>query len=149
MLSPYLPPPRYPPPSTSLHALTGKQMWFGPGGGECCCSGLVLPQFTDEETEAPAKGGVGASGPVSDQHLLRGLWTRIRSASPPPRRPWYSWRPPLRTRPAGGGRSGGSWMHAEASAASAWVAIWNSGASSRSSWASPCTRSWPSSCWTG
>ncbi|XP_059744008.1 zinc finger protein 692 isoform X3 [Bos taurus] len=106
-------------------------------------------QFTDEETEAPAKGGVGASGPVSDQHLLRGLWTRIRSASPPPRRPWYSWRPPLRTRPAGGGRSGGSWMHAEASAASAWVAIWNSGASSRSSWASPCTRSWPSSCWTG
>lgn len=70
MPSPYLPPPRYPPPSTSLHALTGKQMWFGPGGGESCCSGLVLPQFTDEETEAPAEGGAGASGAVSDQRLL-------------------------------------------------------------------------------
>ncbi|XP_036704366.1 zinc finger protein 692 isoform X3 [Balaenoptera musculus] len=40
-------------------------------------------------------------------------------------------------------------MRAAASAASAWAATWNSGASSRSSWASPCTRSWPSSCWTG
>ncbi|XP_057564972.1 zinc finger protein 692 isoform X10 [Hippopotamus amphibius kiboko] len=40
-------------------------------------------------------------------------------------------------------------MRAAASAASAWAATWSSGASSRSSWASPCTRSWPSSCWTG
>nr|XP_031305329.1 zinc finger protein 692 isoform X4 [Camelus dromedarius] len=64
-------------------------------------------------------------------------------------RPWRSWLRRLRTRPAGGGRSGGSWMPVAASAASAWAATWSSGASSRSSWASPCTRSWPSSCWTG
>ncbi|XP_075865363.1 zinc finger protein 692 isoform X4 [Microcebus murinus] len=40
-------------------------------------------------------------------------------------------------------------MRAAANAASAWAAIWSSGAFSRSGWASPCTHSWPSSCWTG
>ncbi|XP_054573125.1 zinc finger protein 692 isoform X6 [Eptesicus fuscus] len=61
------------------------------------------------------------------------------------------WLPPRQrpTHPTGGGRSGGSWMRAAASVASAWAATWSSGASSRSSWASPCTRSSPSSCWTG
>nr|XP_020017726.1 zinc finger protein 692 isoform X1 [Castor canadensis]XP_020017727.1 zinc finger protein 692 isoform X1 [Castor canadensis] len=40
-------------------------------------------------------------------------------------------------------------MRAAASAASAWAATWSSGVSSRSDWASPCTHSSPSSCWTG
>lgn len=72
---------------------------------------------------------------------------RASSASQGPD-PWL--RPRQRpTHPAGGGRSGGSWMRAAASVASAWAATWSSGASSRSSWASPCTRSSPSSCWTG
>lgn len=72
--------------------------------------------------------------------------TRARRLSRPP----STWRrPPARTRPAGGGRSAGSWTRAAASAASAWAATWSAGACSRSGWASRCTRSSPSSCWTG
>lgn len=65
------------------------------------------------------------------------------------RRPARLWPLRWQTHPAAGGRSAGSWTRAAASAASAWAATWNSGASSRSGWASPCTRSSPSSCWTG
>ncbi|XP_073745377.1 zinc finger protein 692 isoform X3 [Callorhinus ursinus] len=62
---------------------------------------------------------------------------------------WCPWLPPRWTHLEGGRRSGGSWTRAAASAASAWAATWSSGASSRSGWASPCTRSSLSSCWTG
>uniref|UniRef100_A0A8P0NNH5 Zinc finger protein 692 n=2 Tax=Canis lupus TaxID=9612 RepID=A0A8P0NNH5_CANLF len=64
-------------------------------------------------------------------------------------RSWCPWLPPRWTHRAGGRRSGGSWTRAAASAAFAWAATWSSGASSRSGWASPCTRSSRSSCWTG
>ncbi|XP_036924621.1 zinc finger protein 692 isoform X3 [Sturnira hondurensis] len=59
------------------------------------------------------------------------------------------WLPLPQTHRTGGGRSGGSWTRAAASVVSAWAATWNSGASSRSGWDSPCTRSSPSSCLTG
>ncbi|XP_030880910.1 zinc finger protein 692 isoform X13 [Leptonychotes weddellii] len=76
------------------------------------------------------------------------------SLPPPPPRccpvtSWCPWLPPRWTHLAGGRRSGGSWTRVAASAASAWAATWSSGASSRSGWASPCTRSSLSSCWTG
>ncbi|KAM8933088.1 zinc finger protein 692 isoform 6-T6 [Lycaon pictus] len=67
----------------------------------------------------------------------------------PSSRSWCPWLPPRWTHRAGGRRSGGSWTRAAASAAFAWAATWSSGASSRSGWASPCTRSSLSSCWTG
>ncbi|XP_021111348.1 zinc finger protein 692 isoform X4 [Heterocephalus glaber] len=52
-------------------------------------------------------------------------------------------------RRAGGGNGAGGWTRGVASAASAWADTWSAGAGSRSGWASRCTRSSPSSCWTG
>ncbi|KAK2511285.1 hypothetical protein Q9966_016666 [Columba livia] len=40
----------------------------------------------------------------------------------------------------------GSWTLVAAAAASAWGGTWSAGAASRTSWASRCTPSWPSSC---
>uniref|UniRef100_A0A8I3NI43 Zinc finger protein 692 n=1 Tax=Canis lupus familiaris TaxID=9615 RepID=A0A8I3NI43_CANLF len=94
------------------------------------------------------RGGPGPADPTAGgPEGAPGQAARARVSST--RRSWCPWLPPRWTHRAGDRRSGGSWTRAAASAAFAWAATWSSGASSRSGWASPCTRSSRSSCWTG